>query len=59
MDRIVRREFKGSRPLFFLLWLSIIGIPRAVLYLVEETIEVHYEIEDAEAFLRQHFGQDE
>ena len=59
MDRIARREFKGSPMLFCLLCLTIVGIPRAVLYLIQGTIEIQYEVEDAEAFLRHHFGREE
>ncbi|MEN8151449.1 MAG: hypothetical protein ABFS86_16655 [Planctomycetota bacterium] len=57
MDRIARREFRGNWGLFTLLCLTVVGIPRAVLYLVEGTIEIQYEVDDAEEFLRHHFGR--
>ncbi len=57
MDRIKRREFKGSRIWVVLLCLTIIGIPIAVIHLIEGTIEIEYELDDAEAFLKQHFAR--
>ncbi len=57
MDRIKRREFRGSRVWVVLLCLTIIGIPIAILHIIEGAIEIEYELEDAEAFLQQHFGK--
>ncbi|MDZ7615401.1 MAG: hypothetical protein U1E05_00265 [Patescibacteria group bacterium] len=56
MDRIKRREFRGSRIWVSLLCLTVIGIPIALLHLIESTIEIEYELDDAEAFLKQHFA---
>jgi len=55
MDRISRYEFKGYRTWFIILCLSGIGIPIAILHLIDNTIQIEYEVEDAEAFLKQHF----
>ncbi len=55
MDRIKRRQFTGNWFWMYFLCLTIIGIPAAVLYLIESTIEVEYEVDDAEAFLEHHF----
>jgi hypothetical protein len=55
MDRITKREFKGNWLFFSLLCLTIIGIPAAILYLIESTIEIEYEMDDAEAFLEYHY----
>jgi hypothetical protein len=52
MDKIKRREFKGSKVLFILLALTVLGIPMAILYLIENTIEIEYEVSDADEVLR-------
>ena len=57
MDTITRREFKGNRLLFVLLCLSVIGIPSAIVYLIENTIDIKYDVDDADAFLQHHFGK--
>ncbi|HUJ42648.1 MAG TPA: hypothetical protein VLW52_03465 [Opitutaceae bacterium] len=49
MDKIVRREFTGSWLLFWALCLSGIGLPVALLYLLNRTVEIHTRIPDAEA----------
>lgn len=51
MDKIKRREFTGNWLLVWLLGISGIGIPIAILYLLEHTIEIEYEVKDAEAFM--------
>lgn len=53
VDRIRRRHFEGSWLIFWLMCVTGIGIPFAILYLVDSTIEIEYPIEDAEAFLEQ------
>lgn len=50
MDRIKKREFVGSQILLVLLCLTGIGIPVAVVYLINSTIETEFEVEDANAF---------
>lgn len=51
MDKIIRKEFTGNRLFFFLLCLTGIGIPIAMLYLMEATITIETNVEDAEEFL--------
>lgn len=51
MAQIVRHEFVGNKFLLVLLWITGIGIPLAVLYLIESTVTVEDEIEDATEFL--------
>ncbi len=48
MSRIVRHEFVGSWLLFWLLCISVIGLPLAVLYLMNGTARVETELEDPE-----------
>ena len=48
MDKIVRREFTGSWTIFAILALTGIGVPFALLYLVDNTVEIHSRVEDAE-----------
>ncbi len=57
MDRIKRREFKGSWFMFLFLCLTGLGLPFALLYLIEGTIEIEYEVSDAEEFLQFHYGK--
>jgi len=49
MDKIVRREFRGNWLLFWVLCLTGVGLPLALLYLINGMVEVHSECEDAEA----------
>ncbi len=53
MDKIVRREFRGNWLLFWLLCLTVIGLPLALLYLINGTIEAHSECDDAEKAMEQ------
>jgi hypothetical protein len=48
MDKIVRREFRGNWLLFWVLCLTVIGLPLALLYLLNGTVEIHSECKDAE-----------
>jgi hypothetical protein len=48
MDKIVRREFTGSWTMFTILSLTGIGIPFAVLYLIDNIAEIHTEVKDGE-----------
>ncbi len=52
MAKIVRSEFMGSSLGFWLLCVTIIGIPLAILYLVNGTIRVEEDINDPERFLQ-------
>ncbi len=49
MDKIVRREFRGNWLLFWVLCLTGIGLPLALLYLINGLVEVHTQCADAEA----------
>jgi len=49
MEKIRRREFAGSWIWFTIFSLSGIGIPFAVLYLIENTIEIETLVPNAEA----------
>ena len=53
MATVVRHEFLGSTFWFVLLCLTGIGIPMAVLYLLNGTITVHHEVEEPEALIDQ------
>jgi uncharacterized iron-regulated membrane protein len=48
VDNIGRREFAGSWLAFWLLFLTGIGLPLALLCLVEQTVEIHTEVKDGE-----------
>ena len=50
MDRIRKREFTGNALLFWLLCVTVVGIPAGVLYLVNGTVETEFEVDDAQAF---------
>ncbi len=50
MDRIKKREFVGSQLLLWIMSISIIGLPLAVVYLINGTIETEFEVEDADQF---------
>jgi hypothetical protein len=53
MSKIIRHEFMGSRALFWLLCVTGVGLPLAILYLVEGTIHIESEVADAEEFVAQ------
>lgn len=50
-DKIVRRQFLGNWVLFWLLCISIIGIPFAVLYLIDGMVTIEQRVEDANAVM--------
>jgi len=52
MGKVIRREFVGNRWLLLGLSLSGVGLPLAVLYLIEGTVTVEEELEDPTAFLQ-------
>ena len=54
MSKIVRHEFPGNAVVFYLLCLSGIGIPAAVLYLLSGTVTVEEEIDDSTEFLKRY-----
>ena len=51
MGKIIYREFLGNRLVFFLLCLSGIGLPIAVIYLLECTVTVEENVESPSAHL--------
>jgi hypothetical protein len=50
-DKIVRREFLGSWIIFWLLCVTIIGIPVALLYLIDGIVTIEQQVEDANAVM--------
>jgi hypothetical protein len=52
MSTIIRHEFLGNRFVFWLLCMTGIGIPFAVLYAMDATVQVAEEVDDATEFLR-------
>ncbi len=51
MSKIVRHEFMGSWVVFWLLCITGIGIPVAILYLLNGTIRIETELDNPEEFL--------
>jgi hypothetical protein len=51
MDKIVRRQFLGNWILFWLLCITILGIPIAVLYLLDGMVTIEQQVEDANAVM--------
>jgi hypothetical protein len=51
MGKIIYREFLGNRLVFLLLCLSGIGLPVAVLYLLEWTVTVEENVDSPRVFL--------
>lgn len=54
MSKIIRHEFMGNAVVFYLLCLSIVGIPLAVLYLVNGTVTVEEDIQNPNKFLNEY-----
>jgi hypothetical protein len=50
-SKIVRYEFLGSWLMFWLLCLSVIGLPLGVLYLLSGTVRIEEELEDPSRFI--------
>ena len=50
-DKIVRRQFLGNWILFWLLCVTIIGIPFALLYLIDGMVTIEQRVEDANAVM--------
>ncbi len=48
MSRMIRHEFAGSWLWFWLLCVSVIGLPLALLYLINGTVRIEDELDDAE-----------
>jgi hypothetical protein len=51
MSKVVRYQFMGSWLLFWLLFVSGIGIPFAILYLLNTTVRLDSELKDPEEFM--------
>jgi hypothetical protein len=57
MSKLVRHEFMGSWLLFWILCLSGFGIPFAILYLVNSTLTLETDVDDAESFVEEFRGR--
>lgn len=53
MSKIIRWEFMGSWWVFWLLCITGIGTPLALLYFVNGVVRIENEMDDPEAFLTQ------
>ena len=51
MGKIIRREFTGSRILFWLLVVLIVTIPFAIIYLLESLVTVESQMNEPEKFM--------
>ena len=50
MSKIVRYEFMGSWLYFWLMCITVIGLPIALLYILNGTIRIEEELKDPERF---------
>ncbi len=53
MGKIVRLQFMGNWIIFWLLCLTVIGLPIALLYLVNSTVRLESELNDPELFVQE------
>ena len=53
MSKIVRYEFLGSWIIFSLLFLSGVGLPSAILYLLNGLVTIESSMEDPEKFIKE------
>ena len=53
MAKIARYEFLGSWVLFWLMSITVIGIPLAILYLINGTVRVEEDVDDPERLIEQ------
>ncbi len=51
MAKLTRHEFVGNKLLVLLLFLTGIGVPFALIYLIEATVAIEEEVEDPNKFL--------
>ena len=56
MSKIVRYVFMGNVFLFWLLFISGIGMPFAILYLMQRTVRIEEDIQDPQRFVER-FGR--
>ncbi len=54
MPKIIRHEFMGSTLFFWLLCVTIVLIPVAIVYLVNGTIRIEHEVDEPEEFIAQY-----
>jgi hypothetical protein len=53
MSKIVRYQFLGSNTLFWLLCVTVVGLPVALLYLMNGTVRIEQELDDPERFIEE------
>jgi len=53
MSKIVRYRFLGNAYVFWLLCVTVIGIPFAVVYLLHGTIRIEEQLDDPERFIEE------
>ncbi len=51
MPKIIRYEFMGSAVMFWLLCVTVVLIPFAVIYLLNGTLRIEHEMDDLERFV--------
>ena len=54
MGKIVRYEFLGNPTRFWFLCLTVIGIPMAILYLIDATVRIEESLNDPGEFLERY-----
>jgi len=52
MGKIIRHEFLGSRFVLTLLCLTGIGIPVAIIYLIEATVTIEEDVDNPLSYIR-------
>lgn len=50
MGKVIRREFLGSRVLVTLLCLSLVGIPMAIIYVLEAMVKIEEDVQEPSEF---------
>ena len=53
MAKIVRHDFLGRPLLFWLLCLTVLGIPMALIYLITSSVRIENDIDNPEEFVAQ------
>ena len=54
MGKVITREFLGERWIVLLLWFTVIGIPIALIYVMEMTVTVEEEMEKPGEFVERY-----
>ena len=52
MSKVVRYEFIGNLALFWLMCVTVILIPAAIVYMVDNTVRIDTDMVDPEKFLK-------